>query len=79
MPAQTLEQVKQKQARLEKAFAGLGEDADRAERRAAHKRLRRAQRKHRKLTAAAERGAKAKPEPQAENQAAEAPQASADE
>jgi hypothetical protein len=77
MPAQTLEQVRQKQAQLEKAFAGLGEGADRTERRAVHKRLRRAQRKRRKLTAAAERGAK--PEPQAAEQAAETPQASTEE
>lgn len=87
MPAQTLEQVKQKQAALEKAFAGLGDSADAAERRALHKKLRRAQRKQRKLALVAGRQAapkpeakpEAKPEPAAAEPAAEAPQEDAEE
>lgn len=57
MPAQTVEQVKVRVDSLRKALADLGESADGAKRRAAAKQLRRAQRKHRRLSVAVAKNA----------------------
>ena len=74
MPAQTLEQVKQKQAALEKSISELGDSAERSKRRGMQKRLRRAQRKRRKMKVAAERQAR----PKEATEAAETPQATSE-
>ena len=66
MPAQTLEQVERKQAAIEKSIAELGESAESGKRRALKKRLRRAQRKRRKMKVVAAAGSKPEAEPAAE-------------
>jgi hypothetical protein len=71
MPAANIEQLKQREASLKKRISAQGESADRVERRALGKKLRRAQRKRRKLVIEAARKA-GKPEPAPEAAAAEA-------
>jgi hypothetical protein len=76
MPVQTLEQLAEKEASLKKLVAGQGESTDRAERRALGKKLRRVQRRRRKLAVEAARRA-AKPKAESEAAPAEAAPAEA--
>ena len=79
MPVPNVEQLKQKEASLKKLIADQGESTDRAERRALGKKLRRTQRRRRKLAIeVARRATKPKVAPEAagaEAGAAETPEA----
>lgn len=79
MPVSNIEQLKKKEATLKKLIADQGESTDRAERRALGKKLRRTQRRRRKLAIEIERRTvkpKATPEAAAgESAAAETPEA----
>ena len=84
MPVPNVEQLKEKEASLKKLIADQGESTERAKRRALGKKLRRVQRRRRKMVVEAERRAakpKAAPEaaaPEAaaaETEAAETPEA----
>ena len=79
MPVPNVEQLKEKEASLKKLIADQGESTERAERRALGKKLRRVQRRRRKLVVEAERrAAKPKAAPEAavaETEAAETPEA----
>jgi hypothetical protein len=79
MPVPNIEQLKQKEASLKKLIADQGESTDRTERRALGKKLRRVQRRRRKLAIeVARRTAKPKAAPEAaagETEAAETPEA----
>jgi hypothetical protein len=74
MPSPTLEQLKQREASIKKALAGLGETPDRIKRRDLRKKLKRVQRRRRTETLVAARNAP-KAEAKAAAKPAEAPKA----